>query len=448
MPSLDVENVLLVVVDTLRARNVGCYGGSYDVSPTIDGLAADGVVVEDAVCTQSGSWVSYTTMFRGDHAFGFSLTDTAEHHRQVNEETQYKTAYRNTPDDHCVPPLLQAAGIETRAVVSGSMLDRSWGWDCGFDQYEDSLHGSTRRAALRSKPSTMTYRALSKLDRARFPPFGSRRAERTAKLARRELVGLSDEDGWFLFLQFTDPHAPLATYEDTPDDWHPYDQEIRRADDAIATVYDELEQLGLCDSTLVVLTADHGESLGERGVTGHGKHVYDESIRVPLIFSHPDLPARRHDEGVARLKDIGPTILDALDQDVPAGYTGESLLPALAGGGDLAGTAFVFANGQFMVNEALNREVPMSEAGAVAGIRTATGKYIRSLSHDIEWFFDLSTDPRERRNRSESAPIDRYRDRLTDRLDDWENRQETVAGGEAWRAERKMEEQLRDLGYM
>lgn len=197
MSLLEVENVLLVVVDTLRARNLGCYGGSYDVSPTIDELAVDSSVVESAICTQSGSWISYTTMFRGDHVFGFPLTEPQAYHEATSVESQYKTAYKNTPADQRVPTLLSDAGVETSAIVSGSMLDRSWGWDVGFERYDDDINDHLRHAALRTRSTRFGYRALSRLDRARFPPFGTRRAGTTAAAARDEIARLSGDNPWF-----------------------------------------------------------------------------------------------------------------------------------------------------------------------------------------------------------------------------------------------------------
>jgi len=444
----EVENVLLVVVDTLRARNLGCYGGSYDVSPTIDELAVDGSVVENAVCTQSGSWISYTTMFRGDHVFGFPLTEPQAYHEATSVESQYKTAYRNTPADQRVPTLLSDGGVETSAIVSGSMLDRSWGWDVGFERYDDDINDRLRHAALKTRPTRFGYRALSRLDRARFPPFGTRRAGTTAAAARDEIARLSGDNPWFFFLQFTDPHSPLSSYDGAPDEWTPYDQEIKRVDDALASVLETLEAEGLRESTLVIVTADHGEALGERGVTGHGKNVYDESIKVPLVFAHPDLPSNRLDEGVARLKDLAPTVLDALGQPPPEPYTGESLLPALTGSGSLPESAFVFATAQQTIAHQAGQHVPPEKCGAVVGIRTADEKYVRAPVVDEEWFFDLVQDRRERRDRSADRPLEWFREELDSRLTDWEQRRETIAAGDAWKVETELEEQLKDLGYM
>lgn len=209
-----------------------------------------------------------------------------------------------------------------------------------------------------------------------------------------------------------------------------------------------LEAKGLRESTLVIVTADHGEALGERGVTGHGKNVYDESIRVPLVFAHPDLPSNRLDEGVARLKDLAPTVLDALGQPPPEPYTGESLLPALTGSESLPESAFVFATAQQMIAHQAGRHVPREKCGAVVGIRTADKKYVRAPVVDEEWLFDLEQDPRERRDQSADRQLEWFREELDSRLTDWEQRRETIAAGNAWKAETELEEQLKDLGYM
>lgn len=447
----EITNVLLIVVDTLRARNLGLYGGSYDVSPAIDELGAQGTVFEHAVCTHSNSWISYTTMFRGDHVFSFPLTDAREKYVRVNKESQFKTAYRNTPRSQTAPYVLQQSGVKTSAIISGTMLSRDWGWDKGFDKYDDEVNGAVRKAALRSAPSTFAYRISRYLNRAVFPPFGLRKADTTAALACEELQKLSGTEPWFLFLHFSDPHTPLTSYDGAASNWPRYDQEIKRVDDAFRRIYDELSRLDLLDSTLIILTADHGESLGEHGAGhGHGRNVFEESIRIPLILLHPEIPIQRINEGVARLRDVGPTLVEAFGCDPPETFTGRSLLSMTRDPSNTPKTGLSIADGFLMLSAALGKDIAQNESGFVVSLRTSRYKYIVAPSYQgYEWFFDLEQDPREQNNVIGIHPkTSKLRSLCVEAIEQWEERAPRVPAGDQWTPSRETREQLRELGYL
>lgn len=454
MESAPFQNVLFIVVDTLRARNVGLYGSGHDTTPVIDSMGANGVTFERAICTHSGSWISYTSMFRGDHVFSFPLSDAAEFDRLINERT-YKMAYNSTPIEQTAIGRLSDAGVHTTAIVSGSMLNKKWGWNRGFDRYDDSYETALQSHLLRTKPSALLYRAARKLDQNRFPPFGMRPADTTKELACAELERLSHQERpWFFFLQFTDPHTPNVQYERAPPGWHLYDQDIRRTDDAIGSVLEKLDDLDLCESTLIILTADHGESLGEHGASrGHGQNVFEESIRVPLVLFHRSLEPTRISQvdGVARLKDIGPTILDAFEVTQPDTFTGESLLPVANGENEAPTEAITFARGHISINATKDTNVTKAEAGPVVALHTGTHKFITTpaLDGEFEWGYDLRKDPREQQNlvgtRHGSESL---RERLRGRINEWERRSTRVPAGTGWTANFSMTQQLKDLGYI
>jgi arylsulfatase A-like enzyme len=448
---MDAENVLLIVVDSLRARNVGLYGGSNDTTPFLDELGANNVVIENTICPQGNSWFSYTTMLRGDHVFSLPLSQPREYYARIHEDPQYQRAYMNTPVEQTMPGTLSNEGITTSAVVSGGMLDNSWGWDQGFDRYDDDITTSVQKKVASLKPARLAYQGARRyLSKSNFEPIGKRPAEKTAALARTELERLDDADSpWFYFVQFNDTHTPLTPYEDAPDDWHLYDQEARRADNGIKNVVEKLRELNIEDDTLVIITADHGESLGERGMPyGHGYNVYEESVRVPLLLAHPDLERQRMEDGVARIKDIAPTVLDALSAPTPETFTATSLLDPVTGDGSLPEDAMTFVSGKWMVREQKGTEVPQEDVGPVVALRTADEKFIKApVQRDCKWYFDLSTDPRETTNLRDSAPKN-LETRLDDRIIDWEDRAPNLPAGETWTASTQMEAQLEDLGYM
>jgi arylsulfatase A-like enzyme len=447
---MNVENVLLIVVDSLRAQNVGLYNGSHDTTPYLDTLGADNVVFNNTICPQGNSWFSYTTMFRGDHVFSLPLTDPIEYYDRIHEDPQYQRAYRNTPIDQTTPGVLFEEGIATSAIVSGGMLDSSWGWDQGFESYDDDITTDLQKRVVSTKWGTFGYQAAQKYLPRAIEPIGKRPAEKTSELARDELDQLNDGSSpWFLFVQFNDTHTPLTPYNRAPDDWHLYDQEVRRADDGIKRVVEKLDELEIKDETLVIITADHGESLGERGMPyGHGYNVYEESVNVPLILSNPNLERCRLTDGVARIKDIAPTVLDELSAPIPETFTAQSLLEPAADNGEMPKDALTFVSGKWMIEAQTGESMDQRDAGPVIALRTSEEKFVKApAQRDCTWYFDLTTDPRETTNRSAEAPAE-LKERLNQRVEDWEGRAPSVPAGETWNASTRMEAQLRDLGYM
>ncbi len=210
---------------------------------------------------------------------------------------------------------LGAAGYRTGAFVSAAVLARRYGLDQGFDTYDDDLWSEDEPPLfmIRERPAPRTTeRVLAWLDDWRQHP----------------------RQPFFVWVHFFDPHQPyhlrsidLAAIAPTP-----YDAEIAEADRGVGRVVDWLRQHGVLDHTLVVLTADHGESLDEHGEPTHGIFIYDSTIRVPLVWRLPGVfAANTTYGGPVRHVDIVPTVLGVLG--LPGGDTtqGTNLLAALQG---------------------------------------------------------------------------------------------------------------------
>ena len=260
------SNVLLITLDTTRADRLGCYGGDDNVSPVIDALAQSGVVFETAYAVTPITLPSHTSLMTG-------LTPI-EHGVRNNGQ------FRLSPQAMTLAESLQAAGMQTAAFVSAQVLAGEFGLDQGFEVYDDDFadDATTRNAA-----------------------------ETTAAFTRW-LQERSAADRFFVWLHYYDPHTPY----DPPFAWRgkfasAYEAEIRAVDDQIQTVLEHLDRRQIRDDTLICITADHGESLGEHGESSHGTFLYDASMRIPMIIAHPGLSPRRIASPV-RLEDMAPAI--------------------------------------------------------------------------------------------------------------------------------------------
>ena len=250
-------NVLLVTIDTLRADHLGSYGAANAMTPTLDALAKRGVQFETALSHVPLTGPSHSSILTG--------------------RTPPGHGFRNNGGYVLAPTLRTAAedfkqgGYRTAAFVSAFPLDRRFGFDRGFDVYEDHLpRGNDPRRT----------------------PYVERHADATTDAALRWLGAPSPgaaSNPWFMWVHYYDPHAP---YEPPPDFAErfrnaPYDGEIAFVDRELSRVLKAIEQRGELDRTVVLVTADHGESLGEHGEGAHGLFLYDATIRVPWIMAGP-----------------------------------------------------------------------------------------------------------------------------------------------------------------
>ena len=357
--SSDRPNVLLVTIDTLRADHVGCYGYKSASTPTIDALASRGVRFETAVVHAPLTGPSHASILTGltplGHGFrnnsGFSLTP------------QVKTITEDFRD----------AGYRTAAFVSAFPLDRRFGLNRGFETYDDRL---------------------PKGDDRRRTPYVERFADATTDAVLHWLGSSTpttsrESASWFLWVHYYDPHAPYeppadlaARYRDAP-----YDGEIAFVDQQLARVLQALDSRNEASRTVVLVTADHGESLGEHGEGTHGIFVYDATLRVPWVMAGPQIPAGRVSRTVARSIDVLPTLADYAGLGQRTDVDGRSLRPA-ADGHEM-GDAPTYA-------ESLYPELELGWAPLHAW-RTAGFKFIKAPRAEL---YDLKKDLAETTNRA------------------------------------------------
>jgi arylsulfatase A-like enzyme/Tfp pilus assembly protein PilF len=353
-------NVLLVTIDTLRADRVGCYGYAPAVTPTLNALAARGVRFKTAVAHAPLTGPSHASILTGltplGHGFrnngGFVLASTIE------------TAAED----------FKKAGYRTGAVVSGFPLDRRFGFNRGFDVYEDHLpRGNDPRRT----------------------PYVERPADATTDAALKWLAATDGGQSgrWFLWVHYYDPHAPYEPPRDLAERFSasPYDGEIAFVDRELGRLFRKLEETQQLGHTVVLVTADHGESLGEHGEGTHGVFVYDATIRVPWLIAGPGISGGRTSDTVARSIDVLPTLLDFAAAPMRTDVDGRSLRPAIEG--HPMGDAPAYA-------ESLYPQLELGWAPLHAW-RTTSRKFIDAPRPEL---YDLESDQGETTNRAAEQP--------------------------------------------
>lgn len=315
-PSLrpDLEqrpNVLLVTLDTTRADRLGLYGYSRDTSPNLDRLAEESVVYTRAVATSSWTLPSHASIFTGLLPSGHGAHHDPDGSLVLREGIEDRgfppiRVSSIAPSEQTLAQRLKAAGYATGGIAAGPWLKRVFGLAAGFDRYYEE--GVT----VDGVPATQVTNA-----------------------AIRFLEGFGDGP-FFLFANYFDPHSPrlspaehwtaLGLEKDCPDEvsdercWIAgYDAEVHYMDQELGRLFDWLRQRGLWDSLLVVVTADHGELLGEFGRTGHGRTLTEAELHVPLLVKPPggQRPARRVNDRVS-IAGIFASILERTSLEVPA----------------------------------------------------------------------------------------------------------------------------------
>ena len=278
------DNVLLISIDTLRADHLSCYGSKEVKTPAIDSLARTGVLFKNVVSPAPFTLPSHVSMMTG-------LIPPA--HGVHDNGTFYLDQKIST-----LAEMFKARGVRTAAFVGAFPLDSRFGMDQGFDFYDD------------------TYPTINNVNEITMPE----RSAEVVTAAALKWLAPKKSGKWFAFVHYFDAHFP---YQGS------YKEEIQRVDQQIGLLLKFLKDNQLEQKTLVILTADHGESLGEHKENTHGIFTYESTLRIPLIFS-PFKP--RVVESRVRLIDVAPTILDLQKLSFPARTQGNSLLKLIQGG--------------------------------------------------------------------------------------------------------------------
>ena len=330
-------NVILVVVDTLRADRMSLYGHKRPTSPYIDKIAAHGLVADRAYSHSPWTMPSMATLF----------TSTYESTHQLSLAPGQDPDFSVLPPEHVtLAEYFAAHGYRTGAISAQPWVAKQTGFHAGFDDFSlvattDSPHdgafvvGETLDWLRRNGSSRFFLYLHFMTPHTPYqppPPFEqlSWVGKRPAKLEK--LAGAKNQQFWDFLAGELQGTGPLrATPEDVEYLLSLYDAEVAQVDWWIGVLHRELRRMGLWENTLVVLVSDHGESFFEHGMFLHGTHLFNENLHVPLLFSHPVLfpePVRlMQPVGVI---DVFPTIVDLLGGKPLAQFQGRSMLSGTA----------------------------------------------------------------------------------------------------------------------
>lgn len=342
------RNVLLISIDTLRADHLGAYGFPGGTTPHLDALAAQGVLFENVVSPVPMTLAAHSSM----------LTGTIPPVHGVHDNL-----FGRLPDSSVtLATMLKERGWRTGAIVSSFVLDARFGLGQGFDTYDDRLETS-KKAVERNE----------------------RKGDVTAGLARAWLEAHKKEP-FFLFVHFYDPHEDYEPPEPFASRFKgdAYAGEVAFADASVGQVFGKLEELGLLESTMVVVAGDHGEMLGEHGELTHHFFVYQGAVQVPLIFRVPGLRDPRRVSRLVGLVDVLPTICGVLGIPLKGPVAGEDLSPWLRGD-----TPPPRERGLYVESFAPRRYYG---ASPLFGLVTEDWKYIETTRPEL---YHLKTDPGE-----------------------------------------------------
>jgi len=350
--SLRGANVLLITIDTLRQDRVGAYGRHSGLTPNIDRLAARGVRYTQAFSPAPLTLPAHASI----------LTGLLPRRHGIHNNTSVRL-------DDRVPTLaalLKAGGYRTGAFVGAFVLDSRFGLNRGFDDYNDRLPRG---------------------DRATFH-FAERRADEVVALAGDWILARASDANtpWFAWVHLFDPHAPYDAPPEYRANRAPYDAEVAYTDAMLGRLFARLDAAHARDKTLVVLTADHGESLGEHGETTHGLFAYDATIAVPLVLNAPAIAPAAIDAPVSHV-DLAPTILDLVGVAAPPQLDGQSI-------------ARPVSRDRALFFEALDASLTHGWA-PLRGVVQGGWKYIDLPDAEL---YDLTADPGELKNRIGADP--------------------------------------------
>jgi len=424
----DAPSVLLLVVDTLRADRLGCYGAAPSPSPTLDALAARGLVFEHAIAQASWTMPSVASLLTGLHPRSHGVVGASEGAAPEDADPGYLADTLPT-----FAECAAEAGITTFAVSGNPLISHATNFARGFEDFTELGWDAKARNWLPAREVNAPF--LRWLDRnagLRFlaylhymdphdpymPPAALRPP---APLGVRDVVAAGDAD------RLARSGATLDAAE-VAHLRRLYDAEIRGWDDELARVLAALAAHGLADSTIVVVTADHGEEFLEHGRLKHRVHLYDELLHVPLVIAGPGIRPDRvamQAQGI----DVFPTLAALVGASAPPGLPGQNLLAA-------RGETPAFSETLYGI-EADGTTSP------IVSLRTAAWKLIHAPARKRWELYDLARDPGERENRFDAAP---EAAELARRLVDWETTAPAPPAREGH--DPALQEKLRALGYV
>jgi arylsulfatase A-like enzyme len=425
-------NVLIYLLDTVRADHLGCYGYERDTSPSIDRVAEEGVVFERVIA--QASWTKPSTA---------SLLTSLypSRHGAINKPTDKLPEAAVT-----LAEVFKEAGYSTAGVIAMGWVDESFGFGQGFDTYV--------------YPNGMEK--IPKNGRKLFD------ADEINELVFEWLDENGDNE-FFMYIHSIDPHDPYSAPGEYRDMFSPgyrgqidgsieqmrqleghgielapgdlehlvalYDGEIAFNDAHVGELIDRLESMGILDNTILVIVSDHGEEFYEHRGYRHGKKLYNELIHLPLVIRYPKLiESGTRVVALVQSIDMAPTLVELAGLDIPELFQGKSLLPLI--------NQEVSELNQMAYSE----EDYEGSTYVMDSVIRPPYKLIHYPKAGVSELFNLQADPMEQYNLAAER-----RDLVADlysEIADWKNAQVRLSGEGVAEIDEGTTEQLRSLGYI
>ncbi|MFB0527120.1 MAG: sulfatase, partial [bacterium] len=415
----DGPNIILISIDALRADHLSCYGYHRNTSPNIDQLAREGVLFKNGFSQACSTMASHSSIFLSQYPWT---------HEVVGSKKKIAKSSLTLAE------ILKNRNYITAGFVGGGYVSSKYGFGQGFDFFFDKPR---TWHTLKSHKDNL-FRWLEKVRDKKF----------------------------FLFIHTYDVHSPynppipyralyigdysdqrclneLVDYELTALNLSPeeidyvialYDAGINYVDNEIGELVKKLRKLNIFDNSFIIITADHGERLGEEGRVGHGREASRIVTHVPLIMRVPEIGQGKIIEEIVESIDITPTILDILDISLPEGMQGKSILPLIKGSGSGGNLVAYTSEGEEKAN--------LSRA-----IRTKEWTYIMN-QNGLDELYNRIDDPKEQKNLIKERP--RLAQRLKEELEDFIA---LTSEGKPQVAEKvdideELKKRLKSLGYL
>lgn len=459
-------NIILISIDTLRSDHLSCYGYHRTTTPNIDRIAAGGVLFKNAYSTAVWTPPAHSSMLTGYYP------------------SQHQVIHQNKLNDDIptVAQVLKKQGYHTAGLVNNSQVGELVGLAKGHDTFHEVWKGFTRRQVFK----------LGAHKIRKFLGHADDGAARTNQLAFNWLRKVwNREQPFYMFLHHIDAHNPLKAprpflfhflseelrrqvdmekiwkVADNPlacftDDIQLndvelqaltalYDEEIRYVDHIIGQLVNLLEEMNVFDDTLFILTADHGEHLGEHGMYSHVASLYEPIVHIPFILSYPPMISPGQRDDYIQLVDIFPTLYAACSSEpVESNLPGKNLLDAEEDGD--ARLLFAEWEGRipFFVKDRLNdsnrKRITEQFSNRLWMCRRNEFKLIGDEQGNYE-LYNTATDPDETEELSKTEPA--VFDQLRDALVAWKNKAESPRAADTYEyKDERLKKHLKALGYL
>lgn len=287
-------NIILITIDTLRVDRLSLYSDKYIKTPNIDKLAKKSIVFNRAFSHNPLTLPSHINILTGTYPLYHGISDNA----------RYKL------DDKflTITELLKSNNYKTSAFIGAFPLDSRFGLDQGFDLYDDNYDSKNNSSFL----------------------YIERSAKNVIKPAMDWIS--KQKTTWFTWIHLFDPHQPYAPPQPYKDKYKNdlYSGEVAYIDAQLGIFFDFLKKNNYLKNSIIIITADHGEALGEKGEKTHGYFAYNNTIHIPLIMYLPGIKSKNISTNVGHI-DIFPTICEHIGLTIPKHIQGKSLIPLING---------------------------------------------------------------------------------------------------------------------